>query len=162
MSNAWQGERYDECGRVLILLESTYCAGATPHGDVTYWIETGDDATYRRLHSVLGVGESRQEFAARFALDNVAIEPVGDSNASKVTSAHLRAGAATLPERLRQLAPNVVWLATAAGRPYAKPVIEQLGVRVVCTNHPLFAVNLPNAEMQKVGDQLFTLYATSR
>ena len=129
---------------------------ATPHGDVTWWIDGDKDATFSRLHCVVGVGESRREFAARFALDNVATSPVGmTSHEQGDKSPFLLTGAGTLPERIGQLKPSVIWLATVAGRPYAKPIIERLGVRVIMTNNPCDQRNISDAEIQDVWDQLF-------
>jgi hypothetical protein len=145
---AWVGTRYPECGRVLILLESTYGApDATQHGDVEDWIATGNDATFSRLHRVLAeAGESRRAFFDRFACMNVVDEPIGATNASKVTPAQLRAGAATLPQRLHRLAPRTVWLATKRARDYAAPHIT---ARLIATSHPLYPANISDARLRE-------------
>ncbi len=142
--NAWMGQRYAACGRVLLLLESTYGEpSATQHGDVLAWAEGGMDRTFSRLHRACAEPEeSRLDFFNRFACMNMVPEPLGKSNAIKVNDRQLRAGAATLAKRLKVLRPRAVWVATKRAAPFAVPVIESFGALAIVTAHPLYHVNI--------------------
>lgn len=136
--NAWIGARYEECGRVLILLESTHGApGAQQRDDVLYWANGGSDPTFQKLYDACAVeGESRLEYFNRFACMNLVPEAIGPTNATKVRAMQLKEGARTLPERLRTLSPRVVWIASKAAQKYASQIAEAQGVVVVLSDHP--------------------------
>lgn len=136
--NAWIGARYAQYGRVLILLESTYGEpGARQHDDVLAWARGGVDRTFEAIYrSCANDGDDRLEFFNLLACINLVPDAIGPTNDHKVTEALLRSGAATLQERLRELQPRVVWVASARVQPYALPVIKALGMRSVLSNHP--------------------------
>src|SRR5262249_14813222 len=133
MLNAWIGARYAECGRAVLLLQSTWGAVVSPQReDVRWFIEGGRDATFGRLHrTCAGRGESRLDFFNRFACMNLYEPPVGPANESKVTDEQLRAGAATLFARLTKLRPRTVWIASKRAAPFAVAVIKEYGARLV-------------------------------
>ena len=136
--NAWIGARYAECGRILILLESTYGEpGARQDSDVVAWGAGGVDRTFEAIHrSCATKSDARLDFFNSLACINLVPDAIGPTNDRKVTDAQLRTGAATLLERLRELRPRVVWIASARARKYAVPVVEAFGARIVVSNHP--------------------------
>ena len=79
---------------------------------------------------------------------NLVPEPIGESNEKKVTVAQLRAGAATLTERLEELRPRVVWVASKAAAKFAKPVVESFGARAIFTNHPSRSKNITDEALR--------------
>ncbi len=134
--NAWIGTRYGACNSILILLESTY-GSVSQHSDVMAWINGAKDATFEKLYrGCASASEGRLAWIDGVACMNLVPDAVGESNGSKVTAAQLRSGAATLRERLDHIKPRVVWIASANAMPYALPVVETYGVRIVKTIHP--------------------------
>lgn len=107
------------------------------------------------MHRVLAdSGESRLEFFQRFACMNLVADSLGPTNATKVSQAQLRQGAATLLERLEQLSPSAVWVASKRAAPFAVPIVIRYGAHVVRTAHPLYPVNISDDEMRRAFEEL--------
>lgn len=156
--NAWRGPRYEECGRVLIMCESTYGmigpdgVQMTDQDYVPHWCARPFNYSYDPTFAKLCKGswdtpESRPAWWSRVAFCNLWPHDLGSTNADKVSDAQLRAGAATLPDRLKLLDPLVVWVASVRSQPYALPAIRAYGARVVISDHPARAsyINLAAA-----------------
>jgi hypothetical protein len=136
--NAWVGARYEEGGRVLVLLESTYGqAGVQQRDDVLAWAKGGQDRTFEALYRACAAdGESRLAFFDLVACMNLVPDAIGSTNDHKVTDALLRAGAASLDARLQLLKPSVVWIASVRSQPHALSIVQRFGARAVWSIHP--------------------------
>jgi hypothetical protein len=137
--NAWIGSRYEECGRVLILLESTYGnPHATQRGDVLAWASGSKDPTFQKIWKANAqTDESRLDLFNRLACMNLWPEPIGANNQVKVSEAQLRLGARTLVARLDLITPEVIWIASKRAADSAKSVLQDYPAkRIIETRHP--------------------------
>jgi len=97
------------------------------------------DPTFSNLCKACAApGESRLDWLNKIAFLNLWPHNLGDSNDDKVTDAQLRDGAATLPERLADVAPRVVWIASMRVQrvPGVVEAIHAAGARLVRSVHP--------------------------
>jgi hypothetical protein len=130
--------------------------GALQRDDVLAWAAGGVDATFTRLHRA--VVPHRGSLVSIFSTGscmNLVPEPLGPTNAVKVTTAQLRAGAARLPKRLGALMPRVIWIASKQAALLAAPVIERLGMSYFVTAHPVDRRNVTDDELRAAWARAF-------
>ena len=107
--NAWVGARYDECGRVLIVCESTYGMVGddgmqmldqdyVPAWCIHHAESRWRDRTFNALYKACAAGgEGRLDFFNRVAFLNLWPHNLGATTDTKVKQSQLREGATTLP-----------------------------------------------------------------
>jgi hypothetical protein len=121
------------------MFESEYVPGWCINHALPGWRDRTLDALYRTSPHAQ---DSRRAVFERIAFMNLVPENLGATNDVKVTDAQLRAGAATLSDRLHHIRPRVIWLASKRIQRFALPIALAYGAIVVRSKHPSRASNI--------------------